>query len=118
MEAEILSQIAIRSLEDMRQAAKKIYDLGAKTVVIKGGNRFSQDKAFDLFYDGQAFHLFDYPILPQNNIGAGCTFASSIASHLVNGHSILEAIKLAKDFVYQAILHSDHYGVKQHYEEN
>ena len=98
--------------------AKELYDLGAQHVVIKGGNRFSQELAVDVYYDGQDFHILESPVLSQNNIGAGCTFASSIASQLLLGQPVLEAVKLSKDFVYQAILHSDQYGVKQDYDQS
>ncbi|MCA1357339.1 bifunctional hydroxymethylpyrimidine kinase/phosphomethylpyrimidine kinase [Streptococcus iniae] len=113
VEAELLSQKTIKTIEDMKEAAQILYKLGAKQIVIKGGNRFSQEKAIDLFYDGNIFELLDYPILSQNNIGAGCTFASSIASHLAQEESSFDAVKEAKDFVYQAIIKADDYGVKQ-----
>lgn len=113
LEAQLLSQKTINSLEDMKEVAKDLYQLGAKHVVIKGGNRFSQEKAIDLFYDGQSFEILDNPVLEQNNVGAGCTFASSIASQLVEGRTALEAVQASKEFVYQAILKSDKYGVKQ-----
>lgn len=118
VEAELLSQKTIQTLEDMKEAAHILYDLGAKTVVIKGGNRFSQEKAIDVFYDGQELHILESPVLDTNNIGAGCTFASSIASNLVKEVPALPAVQNAKDFVYQAILHSDQYGVKQQYESD
>lgn len=118
VEAELLSQKTIQTLEDMKEAARILYDLGAKTVVIKGGNRFSQEKAIDVFYDGQEFHILESPVLDTNNVGAGCTFASSIASNLVKEVPVLPAVQNAKDFVYQAILHSDQYGVKQQYESD
>lgn len=117
VEAELLSQKSIKTLEDMKAVAKELYDLGAKNVVIKGGNRFSQEVAVDVFYDGQDFQVLETPVLSNNNVGAGCTFASSIASQLVLGKSVLETVKLSKDFVYQAILHSDQYGVKQNYDK-
>lgn len=113
VEAQLLSQKEITCLEDMKTAAKILYQFGAKHVVIKGGSRFSQEKALDLFYDGKSFEVLDYPVLKQNNVGAGCTFASSIASQLVVEQSLLEAVRASKDFVYQAILQSDRYGVKQ-----
>lgn len=116
VEAELLTQTKITTLEDMKAAAKQLHDLGVKTVVVKGGNRFSQEEAVDVFYDGQDFEVLTYPILTQNNIGAGCTFASSIASRLVLGQAPKEAVRLSKDFVYQAIQHADTYGVKQGYE--
>lgn len=117
VEAELLSQKSIQTLEDMKAVAKELHELGAKHVVIKGGNRFSQTVAVDVFYDGQDFHILENPVLNHNNIGAGCTFASSIASQLLLGHPVLEAVQFSKNFVYQAILHSDQYGVKQHYDK-
>lgn len=117
VEAELLSQKSIQTLEDMKAVAKELHELGAKHVVIKGGNRFSQTVAVDVFYDGQDFHVLENPVLNHNNIGAGCTFASSIASQLLLGHPVLEVVQFSKNFVYQAILHSDQYGVKQHYDK-
>src|SRR5699024_4552464 len=45
----------IHNTDDMKEAAQKIIDLGAKNVVIKGGKVFDHDKAVDLFYDGKEF---------------------------------------------------------------
>ena len=36
---ELLADQKIESLEDMKNAAKKLHDLGAPAVIIKGGNR-------------------------------------------------------------------------------
>ncbi|MGT2847201.1 bifunctional hydroxymethylpyrimidine kinase/phosphomethylpyrimidine kinase [Streptococcus massiliensis] len=113
-EAEFLTGQSIKTVDDMKIAAQKLYELGAKNVVIKGGNRLSKEKAIDVFYDGVAYQVLENPVLEYNNIGAGCTFASSIASHLVKGEQVCEAVAQAKDFVYQAIQRSDEYGVQQY----
>ena len=53
VEAQILSGIShIETKTDMKKAAQKIHQLGAKSVVIKGGARFPGEIATDLFYDG------------------------------------------------------------------
>ena len=44
-EAELLVGQEIKTLEDMKAVAQKLHDLGAPAVIIKGGNRLSQDKA-------------------------------------------------------------------------
>ena len=113
-EAEILTQSKIQSLDDMKEVARKLHELGAATVVVKGGNRLNKEKAIDVFYDGTDFTVIEEPVLEKNNTGAGCTFASSISSQLVQGKSPLEAVKASKDFVFQAIQHSDQYGVVQY----
>ena len=61
-EAEILTQSEIKTLDDLKAAAVTLHGLGAQNVVIKGGNRFSQDQAFDLFYDGKDFVLLESPV--------------------------------------------------------
>lgn len=113
-EAQLLTQKEMTTVEQVKAAAKELYDLGARSVVIKGGNRLSQEKAIDVFYDGQDFEVLEYPILTANNIGAGCTFASSIASQLLLGKTAAQAVRLAKEFVYRAIAASDDYGVIQY----
>ncbi|MGT2926968.1 bifunctional hydroxymethylpyrimidine kinase/phosphomethylpyrimidine kinase [Streptococcus cuniculipharyngis] len=117
-EAEILSGITITTLSDMKKAAKMLYGLGAKHVVIKGGTRLDKHQALDLYFDGQTFYPLSLPILHENNNGAGCTFASSLASQLAWGQEILAAIKAAKRFVHQAINRSNDYGVQQYENKN
>ncbi len=118
VEAQLLTQTDIKSLDDMKEAANRLYKLGAKHVVIKGGNRLSQKTALDLYYDGKDYQVLESPVLDSNNTGAGCTFASSIASYLAKGQSVFEAVSQAKNFVYQAIEQSNEYGVRQHYEKD
>lgn len=113
-EAQLLIQSDIQTVEEMKQAARDLYELGAKHVVIKGGNRLDKDKAIDVYYDGQTIEVLESPILTSNNVGAGCTFASSIASQLLLGKDPLEAVRLSKEFVYRAIETSDEYGVVQY----
>ncbi|HFU4484782.1 TPA: bifunctional hydroxymethylpyrimidine kinase/phosphomethylpyrimidine kinase [Streptococcus suis] len=113
-EAQLLIQRDIQTVEGMKQAARDLYELGAKHVVIKGGNRLDKDKAIDVYYDGQTVEVLESPILTSNNVGAGCTFASSIASQLLLGKDPLEAVRLSKEFVYRAIETSDEYGVVQY----
>lgn len=113
-EAQLLIQRDIQTVEEMKRAARDLYQLGAKHVVIKGGNRLDKDKAIDVYYDGQTIEVLESPILTSNNVGAGCTFASSIASQLLLGKDPLEAVRLSKEFVYRAIETSDEYGVVQY----
>ncbi|CYW73047.1 bifunctional hydroxymethylpyrimidine kinase/phosphomethylpyrimidine kinase [Streptococcus suis] len=115
-EAQLLLQKEkdIETVEEMKQAAVALYDLGAKAVVIKGGNRLDGSEAIDVFYDGQEVVVLQSPLLSENNVGAGCTFASSIASQLLLGREPFEAVRLSKDFVHAAIEKSDDYGVIQY----
>lgn len=114
VEAELLTQKPIKTLEDMKAAAKELHGYGVPYVVVKGGNRLDQERAIDVFYDGEAFEVLEQPVLAQNNTGAGCTFASSIASNLVEGLTPSQAVATAKTFVHKAILTATDYGVTQY----
>lgn len=104
-EAGVLSGLGkLSSLDDMKQAAIKIHEIGAQNVVIKGGKALDGDHAIDLYYDGQEFTVFEtQKIEPAHNHGAGCTFAAAITGGLANGLNVKEAVAKAKDFVTEAI---------------
>jgi len=96
----------IRTLDDVHLAARRIIRKGAKSVVIKGGNRLAGDMAYDFYYDGLVSHTFANKKLDVNsNNGSGCTFSSAIASNLANGLPMIVAIEDAKEFVYEGIKH-------------
>lgn len=96
----------IKSIDDMKEAAEKILELGTKNVVIKGGTGIESDQAIDLFYDGKEFSLFKSNKLDTTfNHGAGCTFAAAITANLAKGLSVKDAVENAKQFVTEAIKH-------------
>jgi hydroxymethylpyrimidine/phosphomethylpyrimidine kinase len=104
-EAEILSGLPIKTLADARQAAKVIYQLGCKHVLIKGGHLLEQPGT-DLLYDGRFFRMYKGEFIQTSTThGTGCTFASAIAAHLSKGKTISDAIDSAKHYTIEAIRH-------------
>ncbi|GIN61861.1 hydroxymethylpyrimidine/phosphomethylpyrimidine kinase [Robertmurraya siralis] len=104
-EAEVLVKRKIDTEEDMLTASKALLELGAKMILLKGGHL--QGNPNDLFYDGQYFHwLHGERIETKNTHGTGCTLSSAIAANLAKGHSMFEAVKLAKQYISIAIKHS------------
>ncbi|MBT0880393.1 MULTISPECIES: bifunctional hydroxymethylpyrimidine kinase/phosphomethylpyrimidine kinase [unclassified Campylobacter] len=102
LEAELLCGFEINSKEKLKDAAKKLIDLGAKSVIAKGGKYF--DLAIDYFYDGKDFYeLYGKPLNTTNDHGAGCTLSASIAANLANGLSKLQAVKDAKLYTQNAM---------------
>lgn len=120
VEAQILSGLSvIETEEQMKEAAQNIYDLGPKSVVIKGGSRFPSETATDLFYDGTEFHFIHKPkIITKTNHGAGCSFAAAITAGLAKGLSLYESVTLAKKYVaraiYEGIFLNEHTGYVWH----
>jgi hydroxymethylpyrimidine/phosphomethylpyrimidine kinase len=104
-EAEVITEMKIDSLSKRKEAAKAIIELGAKSVVIKGGHDES-DAAVDLFYDGSTFDTFSKPrVKTSNTHGTGCTFSAAITAQLAKGHALNESILVAKSFIHEAIKH-------------
>ena len=101
-EAEALLGGRIETQEDARRAAEAIHNLGARSVVIKGGHLAGD--ANDIFYDGSQFEEFPARrIHTENTHGTGCTFASAIAAGLAKGLSSRDAVAEAKEYVTGAI---------------
>lgn len=103
-EAEVLSGLKVRTLQEAKQAATAIAELGAKSVVVKGGHLVGEE-AVDIYFDGVNFEELCSPrVSTRNTHGTGCTFASAIAAGLALGYPIGEAVHRAKEYVTQAIL--------------
>ncbi|OJE19532.1 bifunctional hydroxymethylpyrimidine kinase/phosphomethylpyrimidine kinase [Bacillus thuringiensis] len=106
-EAYQLSGVKINSLEDMKEAAKKIHALGAKYVLIKGGSKLGTKTAIDVLYDGETFELLESEKIDTTNThGAGCTYSAAITAELAKGKPVKEAVKTAKEFITAAIRYS------------
>lgn len=106
-EAYQLSGVKINSLEDMKEAAKKIHALGAKYVLIKGGSKLGTETAIDVLYDGETFELLESEKIDTTNThGAGCTYSAAITAELAKGKPVKEAVKTAKEFITAAIRYS------------
>jgi len=105
-EAEVLAGKTIKTLAEVRAAAKIIHQLGCRHVLIKGGH-LQEQPGTDLLYDGRFFRMYkgEY-IQTQNTHGTGCTLASAIAAHLAKGKPIADAIEAAKAYTTEAIRHS------------
>ena len=109
-EAEMLSGVAIRTEEDRREAARRIFALGPVYVVITGGHT-SSARIIDLVYDGDVFT--DYAVervAGRHTHGTGCAFSATLASHLAIGRSLPEAVPLAQEYVAGAIRHAPGLG--------
>jgi hydroxymethylpyrimidine/phosphomethylpyrimidine kinase len=109
-EAEQLSGMPIKSLADARQAAKALYKLGCKHVLIKGGHLIAE-RGTDILYDGKFFNIFkgDFIDTPHTH-GTGCTYASAIAAQLARGKALPDAIQTAKTYLTEAIRHGLNIG--------
>ena len=103
-EAEILTGRRINGVDDAKKAAEEIYAMGPQAVVIKGGHLNIDDKSIDvLYYKGQ-HTVFSAPRLDvKTTHGTGCSFSAAITAFLARGEDLPSAVKLAKEFITEAI---------------
>lgn len=97
--------IRIESVDHMIKAAKEIYKLGPKYVLIKGGHL--QSLAVDILFDGKnVIYVESERINTKNTHGTGCTLSSAIAANLALGYSMEVSVQRSKEYITIAIEHS------------
>ncbi len=101
-EASALAGVEVSTLEDMKEAARILRNLGARNVIITGGHL--DRTAADVFYDGE-FRILRGRKIAGEYHGTGCRFSAAIAALLAKGSSAAEAASQAKDFMLKS-LHS------------
>jgi len=103
-EATVLLDGPVESIEQMRQAAVALCELGPRAVVVTGGHL--SDNAIDIVYDSEnddLRELISPKLSSAGTHGSGCTFSAAIAAYLAQGAELLEAVRQAKEFASTAI---------------
>ena len=100
-EAEFLAGIPVKDVNDMKAAALKLGEQGAKAVIVTGGHL---ERPTDVLWEGgEVVQLAGDAVKSENTHGSGCTFSSAIAAQLALGQQLHEAAILAKAYVTKAI---------------
>ncbi|NCB64309.1 MAG: bifunctional hydroxymethylpyrimidine kinase/phosphomethylpyrimidine kinase, partial [Clostridia bacterium] len=101
-EAELLTERPAACRKEREEAAKAIFAMGCKGVLLKGGHLI--DSAEDLFYDGGDFITLSSPLISTTSThGTGCTLSSALVSALILGQPPMKAAASAKAYVTAAI---------------
>jgi len=109
-EAEILTKIKIKNLEDMIRAANILLRLGAKNVLIKGGHRKTKYME-DVLLNKKEIKIFkNKKIKTKNTHGTGCTLSSAITTFLSCGKPLKKSCELGIKYVNYAIGSNLNYG--------
>lgn len=104
--AKLAKMAPICTVEQMKEAAVKIHELGAKYVLVKGGSKIEHENAIDVLYDGKDFEMLESEKFNTTYThGAGCTYSAAITAELAKGQDVKEAIHIAKAFITEAIKH-------------
>lgn len=101
----LLDDRPLKTVDDLKQAAIDLHELGPEYVLVKGGRL--DGPAVDVLYEGTTITTLEAPrINTDNTSGAGCTYSAAIAANLAKGKTIKEAVHIAKSFITTAIVHS------------
>ncbi len=112
-EAEILVGRKLRSLPDVRDAARAIHERFGCCALVKGGHLRIGAYAVDFFFDGRDLvELKARRVCGVSTHGTGCTYSAAIAGLLAKGQRLPRAVALAKRHITWAIQHS--YRVAAH----
>jgi hydroxymethylpyrimidine/phosphomethylpyrimidine kinase len=109
-EAEMLTGVPVHSLADVREAGRRILDMGARVVLIKGGHIEGEESVDVAFTAAETFELRGPRIDTTSTHGTGCTLSSAIAASLARGLSVREALQRAREYVEGAIRHAPQLG--------
>jgi hydroxymethylpyrimidine/phosphomethylpyrimidine kinase len=102
-EATALTGVAIRSVADLRTAARALIERGARAVLVKGGH-LEGDHAIDILDDGHEVRELRAPRLQTPHThGTGCQLSAAITAGLATGLPLLAAVERGKQFITVAI---------------
>ena len=109
-EASVLSGIEVNDAASAREAARRIHDLGAGVVVVKGGH-LGGPRSDDIVFDGRSFEVLSEPrVDTRHTHGTGCTFSAAIAACLARGFDALSAVREARRYLQGALEHAEPLG--------
>jgi hydroxymethylpyrimidine kinase/phosphomethylpyrimidine kinase len=108
-EAEAFTGMRICTVAEMRRAALRLRELGARDVLIKGGHL--PGEPVDVLLAGETFHEFPAPrIDTPHTHGTGCTYSAAITAGLAGGLSVCEAVARSKLYIDDAICNAPGLG--------
>ena len=109
-EAEILTNIKIKTKEDMIAAACIMIEMGAKNVFIKGGH-LETKMVQDIFVNKKEIMLIkNKRITTSNTHGTGCTLSSAITTFFACGKTLKKSCELATKYVNNSIRSNLNFG--------
>ena len=91
---------ALTGVEDLELATAKLFDMGAKAILVKGGHEDTPDYIRNALYiDGKLVSETRCPRLEGEYHGSGCSLASFIAGRLAQGDDLKQAVNHAETWL-------------------
>ena len=92
---------ALTGEQDLEAATQKLFEMGAKAVLVKGGHEATADYIRNALYiDGEFVAESHCPRLAGEYHGSGCSLASFIAGRLAMGDELKIAVQHAETWLF------------------
>lgn len=110
--AALLGRTEAMSEAEMVEQGEALIGLGCQAVLMKGGHLTSQDSPDYLISRQGIIRYSAVRVQTKNTHGTGCTLSAAIAA-LLPQFELTEAVRRAKNYLYNAILHADELQIGQ-----
>lgn len=101
-EAAALAGMEVGTVEEMREAAKRIRGYGVEAVLVKGGHL--EEDPTDILLDEEGFMEFRSERMAVPDVhGTGCVLSAAIATELAMGASLKEAVQRGREVTIASI---------------
>ena len=95
---------ALTGEQDLEAATQKLFEMGAKAVLVKGGHEQTADYIRNVLYvDGEFVAESHCPRLAGEYHGSGCSLASFIAGRLAMGDELKIAVQHAETWLFSVL---------------
>lgn len=104
-EVAALAGVVVTTPSGMRSAAARLHQMGARAVVITGGDLPQPTDLLSIAAGNQV----EYPgerLDSSSTHGTGCAFATALTCRLALGSSLPDAVRDSKNYVTEAIAHA------------
>jgi len=102
-EAAILAEMHVEDETSMERAGRRILDLGAEAVLVKGGH-LSTTMLLDLLVTPVGTRRFEHPRVETTSThGTGCTLSAAITAGLALGRPLETAVSDGIEYVQRAL---------------
>lgn len=108
-EAEALSGVRIRDLDDLTEAGSRMSKMGAAGVIITGCG-IEKGMVSDFVYEDGRYELVSAKKIPGQSHGGGCNYAVALAHSLSRGRGLVDSARFAKKFALDAMKYSQALG--------
>ena len=106
-EASVILKRELKTVEDLRGAARELHQQFGCAVLAKGGHLRGLKEAVDILFDGREEWMLSAPFVKGvATHGTGCTYSAAIAAGMAKGTTLRDSVFQAKDHVTMAIANS------------